>query len=311
MACAASICCCWISRNISFQLGMKPRLKPNVQFNPRSRCCGVHFQRRRLLQAILICVNAPVRQQCGREHISCIPVPDFFHVLSRLSLLAPSVPNQFSGTVSWPWSWSLPPFQLHYPLLFQLPCQSAAFFHCVKKSYHELDVKCLIGGFLRSIKKIQYASQSKAGAQNYASGYDTAATAWRYRRAGAGQQLLQGRLDVLESLKRMAGDAVLPAVRQQVPFGKHHVGNLHRKTVGHAIAHKDDGAPAFPQAADERRFAGGAPVRAGFGRVRERKAPAGGPPPAARSQTGLNRCENAGRRRRASRRGESHNRIRR
>jgi hypothetical protein len=91
-----------------------------------------------------------------------------------------------------------------------------------------------------------------------------------------GEQLLQRPLDILESLERMAGDAALPAMCEQLAFGKDQVCNLHGEAVRHAIAHKDDRLPAFTAVADDGGFAGCAAVLAGLGRMRE-----GGKQPAA------------------------------
>src|SRR3974377_2236285 len=68
----------------------------------------------------------------------------------------------------------------------------------------------------------------------------------------------------------MVANTRLPAVDKQLPFGKDHVGFLHREAVGKAIANGDDWAVLVAQPADNARLAGGAAVLTGRAAVRER-----------------------------------------
>src|SRR6516164_5504649 len=68
----------------------------------------------------------------------------------------------------------------------------------------------------------------------------------------------------------MVANAELPAVDKQLPFGKDHVGFLHREPIGEAIANVDDRAVLVAQPADNARLAGGAAVLTGRAVARER-----------------------------------------
>ena len=82
-------------------------------------------------------------------------------------------------------------------------------------------------------------------------------------------QQRDGLLNVGEGIERTARFAMLLAIGEQLPFGKHHIRLIHGESIGEPIAHEDDGMLSSSEAPKQRRFARAAPMLARRGRMRE------------------------------------------
>ena len=65
---------------------------------------------------------------------------------------------------------------------------------------------------------------------------------------GTIQQRPDGLFNIGKSLERTVRSAVLLAIGEQLPFGKHHIRLIHGESIGEPIAHEDDGTFSFSEA---------------------------------------------------------------